>query len=86
MNPKATSDDFDVFNKKPIYATYGNIKRGDMVSNGDHFGIIEMAAFDCVLVNWQGINPQPFPPGYYPKDIWNFTFGGNYVVIEEAQS
>ena len=66
------------------YATYKKVFSGCMVSNGEVFGTIDTAAFDMVLVNWQGINPVPLPPLYYPKDVWDFRFGGNFEIVDGA--
>lgn len=67
-------------------ANYQNLKRGLTISNGDNFGTIDEVLFDMVLINWQGINPPPTPPIFYPADVWDFRFGSNYTICEEAQN
>lgn len=63
-------------------AYYKNLNGGDMVSNGENFGLINMAGFGYVLVNWQGINPEPLPPVCYPANLWDLKFGFNYAIIK----
>ncbi len=50
------------------------IKVGEIISNGESYGIVAMNSFGYVAMNWAGVNYVNQPPIVYPRDVFLFLF------------
>lgn len=60
------------------------LKVGEIISNGECYGIVAMNSFGYVAMNWAGVNYVNQPPIVYPRDVFLFLFGDYKHIPSQA--